>query len=65
MSIQGQYIRSILEYLDPYALFQMWYTKWFKYTLMPKPEHGKVGRNSTFYEKKKTKKKNKIIIKEY
>ena len=31
---------------------------------MPKPEHGKVGRNSTFYEKK-TKKKNKIIIKEY
>ena len=31
---------------------------------MPKPEHGKVGRNSTFYEKKKTKKK-KIIIKEY
>ena len=33
---------------------------------MPKPEHGKVGRNSTFYEKKnKTKKKNKIIIKEY
>ena len=20
---------------------------------MPKPEHGKVGRNSTFYEKKK------------
>ena len=33
---------------------------------MPKPEHGKVGRNSTFYEKKKKqKKKNKIIIKEY
>ena len=25
---------------------------------MPKPEHGKVGRNSTFYEKKKKKKKN-------
>ena len=24
---------------------------------MPKPEHGKVGRNSTFYEKTKTKKK--------
>ena len=24
---------------------------------MPKPEHGKVGRNSTFYEKKKKKKK--------
>ena len=32
---------------------------------MPKPEHGKVGRNSTFYEKTKTKKKHKIIIKEY
>ena len=24
---------------------------------MPKPEHGKVGRNSTFYEKKKKQKK--------
>ena len=24
---------------------------------MPKPEHGKVGRNSTFYEKKKKNKK--------
>ena len=24
---------------------------------MPKPEHGKVGRNSTFYEKNKTKQK--------
>ena len=32
---------------------------------MPKPEHGKVGRNSTFYEKTKTKKKHNIIIKEY
>ena len=29
---------------------------------MPKPEHGKVGRNSTFYEKKQKNKKKKTKL---